>query len=273
MAKPLPAAEFKQRYGEWAIVTGASSGIGEAFAHGLAARGVRPLLVARRTDELSRVAADIAAQYGIEAGIFPADLADPGFVRGLEAACAGRDIGLVISNAAYNPAGGFLDLPLADKLRMLDVNCRAGLLLAEAFFPRLAARPQSGFMLVGSVEGFAGSPYSAVYSATKAFTLSLGEALWGEFRDQGVDVLVLIPGATDTPLLASRQMKVRGAMPARDVAEIGLDNLPFGPSIIAGSTNRWMFRILRRLPRKWSVQMVAKATKPMIEKLKRPTSV
>jgi short-subunit dehydrogenase len=268
MAQAIPAPSFKQRYGEWAIVTGASSGIGEAFAHGLAARGVRPLLVARRAEELARVAADILAQYGIEAGIFAADLADPGFIQGLEAACAGREIGLVIGNAAYNPAGGFLDLPLADKSRMLDVNCRAGLLLAEAFLPRLAARPQSGFMLVGSVEGFAGSPYSAVYAATKAFTLSLGEALWGEFRDQGVDVLVLIPGATDTPLLASRQMKVRG-MPARDVAETGLDNLAHGPSIIAGRMNKWMFRILRRLPRKWSVQMVAKATKPMIDNLRR----
>lgn len=271
MAKPLPAPSFKQRYGEWAIVTGASSGIGEAFAHGLAARGVRPLLVARRVDELTRVAAAINAEHGVEAAIFAADLADPGFIPALETECAGRDIGLVICNAAYNPAGGFLDLPLADKLRMLDVNCRAGLLLAEAFLPRLAARPQSGFMLVGSVEGFAGSPYAAVYSATKAFTLSLGEALWGEFREQGVDVLVLIPGATDTPLLASRQMKVKGAMSARDVAELGLNQLPHGPSIIAGRANRWMFRILRRLPRKWSVQMVGKATKPMIERLKRQT--
>jgi uncharacterized protein len=80
MAKPLPDAAFKQRYGEWAIVTGASSGIGEAFAHGLAARGVRPLLVARRADELARVAVEIAAEYGIEAGIFVGDLAAPDFI-------------------------------------------------------------------------------------------------------------------------------------------------------------------------------------------------
>jgi short-subunit dehydrogenase len=273
MASSLPAPIFQNRYGKWAIVTGASSGIGEAFAHGLAARGVYPLLVARRADQLARVAADIKTRHGIEADILAADLADPGFAAALADACADRDVGLVISNAAYNPAGGFLDLPLADKLDMLDVNCRASLLLAQTFLPRLAARPHAGFLLVGSVEGFSGSPYSAVYSATKSFILSLGEALWGEFRAQGVDILVLIPGATDTPLLASRKMAKVAAMPARDVAEIGLNNLPLGPSVIAGRANTWMFRILRRLPRKWAVTLTGKATKQMLENIRRPNAV
>jgi short-subunit dehydrogenase len=262
-------ADFARRYGEWAVVTGASSGIGEAFAYALASRGVQSLLVARRREELARVAANILQNHGISSDILVADLAGPAGVEALRAACDGRDVGLVVSNAAFNPPGAFLDHAPEIFSRMLDVNCRASMLLANIFLPRFLARGRGGFLLVGSTEGFSGSPFSAVYSATKAFTLSFGEALWGEFRAQGVDILVLVPGATDTPLLASRKMQKVSAMPPGDVAEIGLINLPHGPYVVAGRSNKWMMRILRRLPRKWSVLIIGGAMQKVLKNLKK----
>jgi short-subunit dehydrogenase len=260
--------DFRQRYGEWAIVTGASSGIGEAFAHSLAARGVRPLLVARREAELRRVAEDVRARHGVAADWIAVDLADAAFIDALTQACADRDVGLVVSNAAFNPAGAFLDHSRETLLRILDVNDRASLLLANAFLPRLVQRGRGGFLLVGSIEGFWGMPYSAAYSASKAFVLSLGEALWGEFRDKNVDVLTLVPGATDTPLLASRGIEGVKGMPPQAVAEIGLDHLGRGPYVVPGGVNRWAFRVLRRFPRRWTTVLGGKATRRMVEKLK-----
>lgn len=258
---------FKQRYGEWALITGASSGIGEAFAHAVAIRGVRPLLLARNEQELRRVAADILRQHQVASDILVADLADPAFIQIVEDACVALDVGLVISNAGFNPAGAFLDHSRDTMLRMLDVNCRASMLLAQTFLPRLELRGSGGFILVGSTEGFFGSPYSSVYSATKAFTLSFGEALWGEFLDKGIDVLVVVPGATDTPLLASRKVEVK-AMAPRLVAETGLKSLGKVPSIVPSAGDRWAFRIMRRLPRRWMVRLVGNALQRIVLNLK-----
>lgn len=260
--------DFRQHYGEWAIVTGASSGIGEAFAHALAARSIRPFLVARRAEELCRVAAEIQSRHGVEAAFLALDLAEPEFIDRLVTAFGARDLGLVIGNAAYNPAGAFLDLSREILVRMLDVNARANLLLANAFLPRLRAQGRGGFMMVASTEAYSGVPFSACYSASKAFVLSLGEALWGECLDTGVDVTVLVPGATDTPLLASRDMGDLKVTPlsATDVAEIGLNFLGRGPSIVPATRDRWTQRILRRLPRAWLIRKMAPTVREMIER-------
>ena len=254
---------FRERYGEWGIVTGASSGIGEAFAYALAARGIKPMLVARREEELHRVALAVKERYDIECGWLTLDVADHNFIERVLLACGDRDVGMVIGNAAYNPPGAFTDLSRADLMRTLDVNDRANLLLAHAFLPRFKKRNRGAFLLVSSVEAFTGMPYSAAYSASKAYVLSLGEALWGEFSGSGVDVLTVVPGPTDTPLLASRKLKIKG-MPARDVAEIGLDHLGKGPSVVPGAINRWSFRLLRRLPRRWIVKATGGAMKKIV---------
>jgi short-subunit dehydrogenase len=260
--------DFRHRYGEWAIVTGASSGIGEAFAHVLAERGIPSLLVARRESELARVTSDIQKRHGLACLPLALDLADPASLERLSAEAAGLDVGLVIGNAASNPAGAFLDLSAEELQRMLAINARANLLLARAFLPRLAQRGRGGFLIVGSTEGFAGIPWSACYSATKAFVLNLGEALWGEFRGQGIDVLVLAPGATDTPLLASRKLDARRVAPMapQDVARIGLDQLGKGPVVIPGTANRWMFGLLRHLPRHWLVSLAGRAMRGIVQR-------
>jgi short-subunit dehydrogenase len=258
--------DLKDRYGPWAVITGASSGLGEAFAHALAARGIRSVLVARRRDELARVAQDVQRRHGIDCEILAADVGRPEFPDDLSAACADRDVGLVISNAADNPAGAFRRHSRHTVERILDVNVRATLLLANLWLPRLSERGRGAFLLVGSAEGYTGVPYSAVYSSTKAFVLAFGEALWGEYRKDGVDVLVLVPGAIDTPLLASRQIRNRGMDP-RIVADIGLDHLGRGPAVVPGPLNRWMFAALRHLPRTWTVRLVGATMRPIVERL------
>ncbi len=258
---------FREKYGEWGVVTGASSGIGEAFAYALAARGIKPLLVARREEELLRVALAVKRRYNIECGWLVLDVADGNFIERLLLACGDRDVGMVIGNAAHNPPGEFLDMTRADLVRMLDVNDRANLLLAHAFLPRFKKRGRGAFLLVSSVEAFAGMPYSACYSASKAFVLSLGEALWGEFKGSGVDVLTLVPGLTDTPLLATRKLGIKG-MPAWEVADIGLNHLGRGPSVVPGVVNRWAFRLLRRLPRSWLLRMTGSSMKKIIGRLR-----
>lgn len=263
------AGAFQQKYGEWAIVTGASSGIGEAFAHALAERGLRPLLVARRADELARVAADVQARHGVACEVLSLDLADPAFIDQLLAACEGRDVGLVVANAGYNPAGDFLSMPRDMLTRILDVNDKANMLLAHAFLPRLKARGGGGFLLVASTEAYIPTPFSSAYSASKAFVLHFGQALWGEFLDTGVDITVLCPGATDTPLLATRDMGGHqiAAMAPLDVANCGLDYLGQGPSIVPGDRKtRIKQSIMNRLPRTWLLRKSAPIVRAMVER-------
>jgi len=251
---------FAERYGPWALITGASSGIGEAFAHALAARGVRGLLLARRPDALERVAREVQAQSGVECECLVADLSDPSFIERVQGACGERDLGLVVSNAGYNPGGSFHERSREELLQILDVNDRAPLLLAESLLPKLVARGRGGLLFTGSIEGFLGHPHSATYSASKAFLQSFGEALWCELKPQGVDVLVLAPGPTDTPLLRSRAAgKLPGTLSARAVAEFGLDRLPHGPVAVPGRLYRWSTRLLTCLPRRLAVRLLGGA--------------
>jgi short-subunit dehydrogenase len=263
------AAPFADRYGPWAVITGASSGLGEAFAHAVAARGIQPLLVARRADELARVSASVERSSGLACRRLSLDLADPAAADMLLDATADVDVGLVIGNAGFNPPGAFAEHDRALLERVLDVNARANLLLAHGFLPRLAARGRGGLLLVSSVEGYFGVPYSTAYAASKAYVLSLAEGLWGEARRSGVDVLALVPGPLDTPLFRSRGVRVP-AMAPRTAAELALDQLGGGPSYVPARLDRWMFRILRALPRRSAVRLMGCGMRRTVGRLARP---
>lgn len=258
--------DFCNLYGPWALITGASSGIGEAFAHAIAARGVNVILLARREEELYRVRADVVAKHDVKCEMLVVDLAVASFIDQVEAFLGDRELGLVVSNAGYNPIGSFEDIDREAVLRILDVNDRAPLLLAQSFLPGLAKRGRGGFLIVGSIEGFNGTPWSAVYSASKAFVQSLGEALWGEYRKRGVDVLVLSPGATDTPILRAREVEVPGVMTPAAVAEYGLKHLANGPCAIPGWSNRLILGVLKFVPRKLVSISMGKALKTVVER-------
>lgn len=193
--------EFAQRYGPWALITGASSGIGREFARQLAARGLNVVLAARRAERLANVAAEVTAAHGIEARPIPVDLCADTFLDPIRAGTAGLEIGLLVNSAGFSLTGPFLDMPADDVTRMLHLNTRAPALLAREFGPAMRARRRGGIIFLSSVTGFAGTPLWSLYAATKAFNLLLGESLAAELRADGVAVMALAPGTTRTEFL------------------------------------------------------------------------
>lgn len=246
------ASEFKDKYGPWALVTGASSGIGEQFARLLARQGVNLLLVARRAERLEDLARELRRRRGLEVVVVTADLSEAGAVDHLVAAVGDRDLGLVVSNAGFGLKGAFEAIERARLEAMFNVNARVPLLLTHALLPRLRARARGGIIFTGSIEGEAPFPYSAGYAATKAFVHSLGMSLHGELAGTGIDMLVLSPGATDTEAITLQGFKpelMPNLMAPVDVARQALRQLGKVALLVPGPENRKYVKAMRRMPR------------------------
>lgn len=257
--------EFLTRYGPAALVTGASSGIGRAFAEELAARGFDLVLVARRIDRLEVLAERLEDRHRV--GVMPLeiDLAEPDAAARILDATAAIDIGLVLSNAGFGSKGAFASDDPAVQAAMLTVNCHAPTQIARGFVPRLLARKQGGLVFTSSVEGLIGCPYSAVYSATKAYVKALGEALWGELTPEGIDILTLCPGATETEAAEKQGLdpsKILNQQSADEVVRLTLDNLSNGPTYIPHPHYRATFDQLLSLPRPQALAAMAQGMKP-----------
>jgi short-subunit dehydrogenase len=186
---------FRDRYGPWALVAGASEGIGAAFATELARRGLDVVLVARRQQPLDALAATLPTASRTVA----VDLSTMDGLNALVAATAGLDVGLVVANAAYSPIGAFVDQDPAQLTRVLDLNCRAPMLLARWYAPAMATRGRGGLVIMSSLSGLQGTGTIAAYAASKAFDRVLAEGLWAELRPAGVDVVTCVAGAVATP--------------------------------------------------------------------------
>lgn len=195
------SGDFAARYGPWALVTGASSGIGREFAYRLAGRGLSVALVARRAERLEALAAELARRHGVATLPIAIDLCRDDFLDVIRAATEGLSIGLLVNSAGFSLTGPFLDMPADDVTRMLHLNTRAPALLAREFGPAMRARRRGGIIFLSSVTGFAGTPLWSLYAATKAFNLLLGESLAAELRADGVAVMALAPGTTRTEFL------------------------------------------------------------------------
>ena len=191
----------KYLYGPWALVTGASSGIGEEFARHAAANGINVVLVARREERLNEVAAELTARYDIQARAVAVDLGRDGFLDRVTEATDDLDIGLLVSNAGAGNPGPFISLPRERLREIVQLNVITHLDLAHHFGQRLAKRGRGGIVLVSAVAAAGGLPYMANDSATKAYPLNLGEALHVELRQAGVNVTVLVPVLVNTPVV------------------------------------------------------------------------
>lgn len=197
---------FRERYGPAAIVTGAAQGIGRAFAESLAARGLSVFMLDVRADAVDKAASEIASAYGTRTLPIVVDLARRDFLapvleilEGVRHEGGEHEVGLVICNAALGLEGPFLSESIENLHRAVDVNCQAALTLTHHFGQRLVDRGRGGLLLIASGTALQGSPGYANYAATKAFNLVLGESLWYELKDHGVDVLSFVPGPTNTP--------------------------------------------------------------------------
>jgi short-subunit dehydrogenase len=196
--------------GKTALITGATSGIGEAFAQILAARGMNLLLVARSEDKLRAIAQELSEQYGIRAECVPVDLCDVGAAQDVyrRTQALGMTVDLLVNNAGMGTYGSFETLAPSQELEEILLNVAALVDLAHAFVPAMAARQAGGVINVASLAAFQPLPYQTVYGATKAFILSFSLALWAEYRKRGVRIVALCPGAP-RPIFSRRWVMCR----------------------------------------------------------------
>lgn len=256
-----------ERYGPWALVAGASEGLGAAFATTLAEAGFSLVLLARRVSALETLGNELRQRFGVNVEVRAIDLGDADLETQMSAITAEYEIGLLVYNAAFSIVAPFLDTPLPDKQRMLDVNTRGPLICAHVFGQRMAARGRGGIVLLSSLTAFWGSAWVATYGATKAFNLSLGEALAHELGECGIDVVVSCAGATRTPnfvqVLAGR--KGPSAMSPEDVARETIDALPKRGAFVPGLFNRFaQFLLTRLMPRRTAIQVMAGQTRALL---------
>lgn len=252
-------SSLQKKYGTWALVTGASSGIGKELARQLAHKGFNVVLVARREHLLDELAKELRDNAQVETRVVALDLSKAGAVRALYDAASTLDVGLVIPAAGIDEMGRFLDKDYSRIEHMLTLNIQVPTEIAHVFGQKLAARKRSGIILVSSVFGYQGIPNFAGYAASKAYILVLGEALNVEFAQQGIDVLVLSPGLTDTPFSQSMEINFSKipmfAQRPETVAKIALAALGHKPTVVSGLLNKVYAWENRLIPRSWPVNL------------------
>jgi short-subunit dehydrogenase len=256
----MTGSDFASRYGPWAVVAGASEGLGAAFATELSRRGLGVVLAARRLDPL----AELAGRLPGPSLTVPADLATPDGWAAVARASEGVEVGLVVANAAYAPIGPFLDLDADQANRVLAVNCAAPVALARQFLPAMAARGRGGYIVMSSLSGLQGTPPISLYAASKAFGAVLADGLWAELRGTGVDVLACVAGPVRTPGLTATALEAPGTLDAEAVVTRTLRALGRGPRTVPGAVARLSYVLMTRLlPRRAAIAIVSRASRDL----------
>jgi len=254
--------------GKWALVTGASAGIGVALAEELAAGGTHLVLTARRLDRLQEVAADLRKQHGIQTQVYATDLAKREAPRRILEFCKekGLRIDLLINNAGFGQYG---ELPQVETQRLLDmveVNCTAVVHLTCLFLPDMVARRSGDILILASTAAFQAVPYISTYAATKAFDLFFAEGLAEEMKSYGIRVCALCPGSTESEfhsVAGQEQFTAKNQEPAHKVAHTGLQALAAGKSyVISGLGNYLGAHSQRIVPRRVVTGIAAKMFRP-----------
>lgn len=226
---------FKDRYGPWAIVAGASQGIGRAMSERIAAEGINCILVSRSEDVLAELAAELVRRHGVECLTLATDLSAPDSAQAVLDIAGDRDIGLFVNNAGADSVGSrFLEAPVEDWVKLANLNVLTSIRFGHAMGKVMKRRGSGGIVLIGSGACYGGSQFMSVYSGAKAFQMAFAEGLWSELRPHGVDVLFCALGPTDTPafrdLLTGRGMPIlQGLADPANVAETVLGQLANGP--------------------------------------------
>jgi hypothetical protein len=258
-------------YGDWALVTGASSGIGAAFARRFASEGLACCLVARRLDRLEELAEELRSRYDVEAAPLQADLSEPNATDDIALAVGSRQIGVLVNNAGFGYSGAFHEQDAQRLQKMLQVNCAAAAMLARRFLPGMVERRRGAVIMVSSLLGWMPSPYEALYGATKAFDLALGQALWAELKGAGVDVVTVCPGATKTEFFevsgydtgeAKRMMRL--ASTPEQIVNIALRGLGRKPAAAPAISAAPRF-LSRFLPRSWTARLMMRSMEHIVK--------
>lgn len=254
--------------GKWALVTGASAGIGLELARQLASAGANLVLTARRTDRMQTLAAEFAAKHSTKVEICGADLTETGAPEQIYAFTSGRgiEIELLVNNAGFGAFGYVHKIPSQRIAEMIQVNCTAVVTLTQLYVPAMIARRRGDVLIVSSVAAFQPVPFNSAYAATKAFDLLFAEGIAEELRPFGVNVCTLCPGSTTTEfqdVAKQPDRTFRSPETAEKVARVGLEGMARGETcVISGGKNFLMVELERLAPRRFIAKMAAKMMQP-----------
>jgi short-subunit dehydrogenase len=244
--------QFKDKYGEWTVVVGASMGIGAAIAREVASRGVNVVAVARSGDKLAGVCSDIESSYGVKAKPVALDILSQGAWDALDKELDGLEVGSAVLSAATAFVGGFLACPEDLEQRIMELNVRGSLEFSKYFGNRFCKQKRGGMLYLGSLSGYFSTPFMALYSASKGFEVMLAESLYGEFKHLGVDVTVGIIGSVDTPGLKGlypdeAAYEAMQPAPPEVIASECVAALGSGPIIVTTKAMRRNVAMMRKL--------------------------
>ncbi len=261
--------DIKQKYGGTALVAGASEGIGAAFATFLAEEGLDLVLVARRRAQLEQLADILRSRHKVDVTCISCDLADPDVIRVIRNSLDGKEINVLVYNAAAPYIGHFIKSSAEHRSRMISVNIIAPLNMVHYFGESMLAKGGGAIVLMSSLAGFQGSGYLSLYAATKAFNTILAESLWYEWKNSGVDIMACCAGATGTPNYRNTHPEktgflTPGVLAPEEVASECFKRLGKRPSFIPGRGNRIASFIMQNLlPRKVAINIMGDTTRKM----------
>lgn len=247
---------LKQQYGEWALITGASSGIGFEVARLLASAGLNLVLNAQHADRLEQAAAQIRAMSTVKVITVAANLAEEAGVRALISHSQDMPLGLLVLSAGYGTSGLLVDADVTQERDMLRVNAEAPLVLAQHYSRQFGKNRKGGIIFLSSIVAFQGVPYAAHYAATKAYIQSLAEGLAQELKPYNVDVLAAAPGPVATRFGERSNLKMGMALKADEVAVSILHALGRKTTVLPGFLSKLLVYSLRTLPRWGKVKVM-----------------
>src|SRR6202140_1266082 len=254
--------------GKWALITGASAGIGVALARELAAGGANLVLTARRQERLEELARELTAKHKIKTSVFAADLAEVTAPEKIFAftRAQGISIELLINNAGFGAYGEFPSIEVSRLLDMVQVNCAAVVHLTRLYLPEMVERRSGDILILASTAAFQAVPYISTYAATKTFDLHFAEGLAEEVRQYGVRVCALCPGSTETEFFqvaGQRNHTHRAPETAEKVAHVGLAALALGKSSVISGFKNWLgAETVRLVPRRMVARIAAGIFRP-----------
>ncbi|MGV3597796.1 MAG: SDR family NAD(P)-dependent oxidoreductase [Bacteroidota bacterium] len=252
-------------YGEWALVTGATSGIGRQIAILLASAGFNIVINARNENALLSLSKELEKSYQVKVKIACFDLATEDGVKKLIATCNEVNIGLLVASAGFGTSGTFITSSVQNEQNMLRVNCEAVLLLTHHFGKVFTSQQRGGIILLSSIVGFQGVPYAAHYAATKAYIQALAEGIYHELKPFGVDVLAAAPGPVKSGFGERADMNMKVALTTQQVAVPILKALGKRATVFPGALTKLLVYSLRTVPRSIKVLIMKQVMKGMTQ--------
>ncbi|MEM7039308.1 MAG: SDR family NAD(P)-dependent oxidoreductase [Bacteroidota bacterium] len=260
--KAKTTQRLKNTYGDWALITGATSGIGKELARKLGEAGFKLVITGRREHLLQELSTELFDQYQTEVIPMPGDLSKPAEVETLIQDVAHLDIGIAILNAGFGTSGKFIDSDLEKEINMLDLNCKTLMVMTHHFANKMKKQAKKGaIVLLSSMVAFQGVPNAAHYAATKAYVQSLGEALARELKPEGVDILCAAPGPVQSGFSSRANMKMGKSLRPEDVGVPMLKAIGRKTTVLPGFLTKLLVYNLRMVPRWAKIRIMGSVMK------------